>query len=99
MLAKSVSRRSHRGLKLNPWRSFSVDETSVKEVGSFLFSLSAVEALRICSWLREGCTSTLSFVWQHTPPILARSVFVLHGHRLCRHVVVVDRLCCDLEIG
>ena len=78
--------------------AFTDDEASAKEplrnfsscvcnvaVSPFVRDSGRVSLVRI-----ESCVKT---------PILARSVFVLRGHRLHRHnVVVMICLCCDLQV-
>ena len=68
--------------------AFSVDEASVKEATVAYFPLlSAVLTFRLCPWLREGFFVHIFCVKTHL--ILAQCVFVLHGHRICRDIVVL----------
>ena len=78
---------------------FSVDEASVKEAAVACcvpFLLVSPVFVRGSGMDVFTCV-TRRFVCKHS--ILARSVFVLHGHRLNRDIaVVLTVLCCDLDI-
>ena len=50
--------------------------------------VSEVLTFRLCSWVRKGCSCAHSVLCENTP-MLARSVIVLHGHRLHRDNAVV----------
>ena len=53
-----------------------------------LDTFSVALTLRLCSWPKYGLFVHLCVLRENTP-ILARSVFVLHCHRLCRDILVL----------
>ena len=70
---------------------FSFDESSVKEavVVHFSFLVSAVLTFRPLFVTQGGCLLMHSELCVKNTPILARSLFVLHGHRFHRDMFVV----------
>ena len=89
LYCKTVEHRSGKSRDLLQTKEFTSGDNVTH------FSASAGVLLHTCSFvshpsLRTAQGGILNFghcVWKHS--ILARSVFVSHGHRLCRDIVVV----------